>query len=266
MDSAHFHPKDRWRAEPKTKAFEIAELVPSRGIVMMRRAIPAFAALIALSQTATAGVPLFGQVSCAVVRFYVAKYSEAAAEKWARGRGASDAEIETARRCLHGANVQTAARRPDDRASQVVASVTEQQRPQHEPAQRDPDQDAGLHVVSVQGQRADPEQNSHDDEPGVNGFIGPKDIGDRSAEHVSYETKDDLVASGGKTTTSRLRSTSAMHRAYKMGVTAWLKRQWDYLVGRRRSSIALFVFPRSRSYKRPLWHHLSGTAPGHWTG
>src|SRR3974390_3470011 len=143
------------------------------GFVMMRREIPAFAALIALSQTATAGVPLFGQVSCAVVRCYVAKYSEAAAEKWARGRGANDAEIETARRCLHGANVQTAARRPDDRASPVLAPVTEQQPTQREPADRDPDQDAGLHVVSVQGQRADPGQNSHDDEPGVHGLIGP---------------------------------------------------------------------------------------------
>ena len=49
---------------------------------MMRRAILAFAALIALSQSATAGVLLFGHVSCAVVRFYVAKYSEAAAETW----------------------------------------------------------------------------------------------------------------------------------------------------------------------------------------
>src|SRR3974390_3036345 len=109
----------------KTEALEIAALVPLRGIVMMRRAIPTFAVLIALSQTATAGVPLFGQVSCTVVRFYVAKYSEAAAEKWARGHGASEAEIETARRCLHGANVQTAARRSDDRASQALAPVTE---------------------------------------------------------------------------------------------------------------------------------------------
>jgi hypothetical protein len=47
------------------------------------------------------------RMSCTVVRFYVAKYSEAAAESWARSRGASDAEIETARRCL-GSSVQTA--------------------------------------------------------------------------------------------------------------------------------------------------------------
>jgi hypothetical protein len=75
---------------------------------MITRAFLAFAALIALGQTATAGVPLFGHVSCGVVRFYVAKYSQAAAEKWARGHGAGEAEIETARRCLHPANVQTA--------------------------------------------------------------------------------------------------------------------------------------------------------------
>jgi hypothetical protein len=81
-------------------------------IVMMRRAILTFAALIALSQTAMAGVPLFGHVSCAVVRFYVAKYSEVAAEKWARSHGASESEIETARHCLHGTEVQTASLAP----------------------------------------------------------------------------------------------------------------------------------------------------------
>src|SRR6202521_725186 len=108
----------------------------------MRRAILAFATLIALSQMATAGV------SCAVVRFYVAKYSEAAAETWARGHGASAAEIETARRCLHSANMQTASWAA---RSQVLAPVTEQERAQHEPAERDPYQDA-RHGVPVQGQ------------------------------------------------------------------------------------------------------------------
>ena len=55
---------------------------------MIRRAFLAVVALLALGQTAIAGVPLFGHVSCGVVRFYVAKYSQAAAEKWARGHGA----------------------------------------------------------------------------------------------------------------------------------------------------------------------------------
>jgi hypothetical protein len=246
----------------KTEAFEIAALVPSRRIVMMRRAIPAFAVLIALGQTATAGVP-----TCAVVRFYVAKYSEAAAETWARSHGASDAEIETARRCLHSANVQTASWAA---RSQVLAPVTEQERARHEPAERDPDQDA-LHVVPVQGQRADPEQDNHDNEPGVHGFIRPKDIEDRFAGHVSYEIKDDLVPSDGKTTTLRPRYVGAMHRADSArvkGHVAWLKRLWDHLTRRRQSSIALFAFPRSRSYNkvRPLWHHLSGTVPGHGAG
>jgi hypothetical protein len=40
------------------------------------------------------------RISCPVVRYYVAQYSASAAEQWARGKGASDAEIEAARRCL----------------------------------------------------------------------------------------------------------------------------------------------------------------------
>jgi hypothetical protein len=210
----------------------------------MRRAIPAFATLIALSQTATAGVPLFGHVSCAVVRFYVAKYSETAAETWARGHGASDVEIEMARRCLHSANVQTAS---SAARSQVLAPVTEQERAQHEPAERDPDQDA-LHVVPVQGQRADPKQDNHDDEPGVHGFIGPKDIEDRSAVHVSYEIKGP-VPSDGKTNTLRPRYVGAMHRADSAGVTghvALLKRLWDHLTRRRQFSVAFLHFGGGR--------------------
>jgi hypothetical protein len=43
---------------------------------------------------------LVHRASCTVVRFYVAKYSASAAEAWARSHGATDAEIEAARRCL----------------------------------------------------------------------------------------------------------------------------------------------------------------------
>ena len=51
------------------------------------------------------------RISCPVVRYYVAQYSASAAEQWARSKGASDAEIEAARRCLktrHDANGQGA--------------------------------------------------------------------------------------------------------------------------------------------------------------
>ena len=204
----------------------------------MRQAIAAFATLIALSQTATAGVPLFGHVSCAVVRFYVAKYSEAAAEKWARGHGAGDAEIETARRCLHGANVQTASLAAK---SPVAAPVTEQERVQHEPAERNPDQDTP-HVIPVQAQRADSEQDKHDNEPGGHRFIGAKDIEDRSAEHVRSEIKNDLAASDGKTSTLRQRHAGAMHRAH----VPWLKRLWVQLTRPRQFRVAFLHFRTRR--------------------
>ena len=37
---------------------------------------------------------------CALIRYYVAKYTAAAAEEWARSKGATEAEIQTARRCI----------------------------------------------------------------------------------------------------------------------------------------------------------------------
>lgn len=229
-------------SETKAEALETAALVPSRWIVMIRRAIPAFVILIALSQTATAGVPLFGHVSCGVVRFYVAKYSEAAAEKWARGHGAGDAEIETARHCLHSANVQTASSAV---RSQVLAPVTGQERAQHEPAERNPDHDA-LHVLPVQGQRADPEQDKLDNEPSGHGFIRPEDIEDRSAGYVSHEIKD-LASSDRKTTTLRPRYVGARHRADSAtGHVAWLKRLWDRLTRPRQLSIAFLHFRGGR--------------------
>ena len=41
-----------------------------------------------------------GRVPCTDVRYYVAKYSAPVAEMYARSRGATDAQIERARRCL----------------------------------------------------------------------------------------------------------------------------------------------------------------------
>jgi hypothetical protein len=40
------------------------------------------------------------RLSCVLVRYYVAKYTAPAAEAYARSSGASDADIEAARRCL----------------------------------------------------------------------------------------------------------------------------------------------------------------------
>jgi hypothetical protein len=73
------------------------------------RACVIAAALICSSHAAVAAEqsPL-RRVSCAVVRFYVAKYSESAAESWARSKGASEAEIDSARRCLKGSPIRTA--------------------------------------------------------------------------------------------------------------------------------------------------------------
>ena len=48
------------------------------------------------------------RASCAVVRYYVAKYSASAAEMWARGHGATEAEIEAARHCLKIPPAETA--------------------------------------------------------------------------------------------------------------------------------------------------------------
>ena len=75
----------------------------------MLRGLVAAVALLTLGHEGLASEKptLLRRVSCALVRFYVAKYSETAAETWARNHGATDAEIETARRCLVGANVQS---------------------------------------------------------------------------------------------------------------------------------------------------------------
>jgi hypothetical protein len=47
-------------------------------------------------------------VSCMMVRYYVALYSATAAEQFARQKGANDAEIDAARRCIKPEAAQTA--------------------------------------------------------------------------------------------------------------------------------------------------------------
>jgi hypothetical protein len=77
---------------------------------MIKLTIGALGLLAVMGQDAVAGdkPSTFHRVSCSVVRFYVAKYSAGAAESFARSRGATDADIESARRCLTPNPVQTA--------------------------------------------------------------------------------------------------------------------------------------------------------------
>ncbi|WGS23674.1 MULTISPECIES: hypothetical protein [unclassified Bradyrhizobium] len=76
---------------------------------MYLRGILISAALLTLAPDAIAGERhgVIRRVSCTLVRYYVAKYSAAAAESWARAHGATDAEIDVARRCLNEAPVET---------------------------------------------------------------------------------------------------------------------------------------------------------------
>jgi hypothetical protein len=75
----------------------------------MRRWVFAVAMFSGLSSQAIADeqpkTRLLARAACTVVRYYVAKYTLPAAEAWARNKGATEAEIETARHCL---KVQTA--------------------------------------------------------------------------------------------------------------------------------------------------------------
>jgi hypothetical protein len=67
------------------------------------------AVLFAMAPAEASAEGIFHRASCSVVRYYVAKYSASMAEAWARSKGASEAEIESARRCLDGhSRVRTA--------------------------------------------------------------------------------------------------------------------------------------------------------------
>ena len=58
------------------------------------------AIVLGLTPVSASAEGLFHRASCSVVRYYVAKYSASMAEAYARSKGATDAEIEIARRCL----------------------------------------------------------------------------------------------------------------------------------------------------------------------
>lgn len=76
---------------------------------MLRRVLGAAAlSLVFLSFNSAANAGAIQRMTCSAVRFYVAKYSAWAAESYARSHGASDAQIETARRCLRDEPAQKA--------------------------------------------------------------------------------------------------------------------------------------------------------------
>jgi hypothetical protein len=81
-------------------------------MAMLKCGLGGLAILAVLAQDASASERpgVFHRMSCAVVKFYVSRYSAGAAEAWARSHGATDTEIENARRCLsrdaHTANLQ----------------------------------------------------------------------------------------------------------------------------------------------------------------
>jgi hypothetical protein len=75
---------------------------------MLTRVLGAAAlSLLFSSFSSSANAGAFQRMSCSVVRFYVAKYSAPAAESYARSHGATDAQIEAARRCLADAPAHT---------------------------------------------------------------------------------------------------------------------------------------------------------------
>jgi hypothetical protein len=79
---------------------------------MLMRAIAAAISILSLGSGAHAGGQhgVKQRVSCSEVRYYVAKYSAATAEMYARSQGATEAQIDAARRCLKDQSVQTAER------------------------------------------------------------------------------------------------------------------------------------------------------------
>jgi len=77
---------------------------------MGARLICVLVVLLGLSPNAMAAgrSGLMHRLSCVAVRYYVTLYSATAAEQYARGQGATDADIEAARRCIKSDTSKTA--------------------------------------------------------------------------------------------------------------------------------------------------------------
>ncbi|GLH79040.1 hypothetical protein SSBR45G_39490 [Bradyrhizobium sp. SSBR45G] len=79
---------------------------------MLRGVIGAGLLVLAMgSELQAAGEPNQGdRISCSEVRYYVEKYTAEVAEMYARSRGATDAQISRARRCLSPVHFRRAER------------------------------------------------------------------------------------------------------------------------------------------------------------
>jgi hypothetical protein len=77
---------------------------------MVARLICLLVVLLGLSSNAMAAerAGIMHRMSCVAVRYYVALYSATAAEQYARSKGATDADINAARRCIRSDLTQTA--------------------------------------------------------------------------------------------------------------------------------------------------------------
>jgi hypothetical protein len=83
----------RLRRAPAREAVDMQGPKRTRGMIM--------AVVLALSTSASAREPSsVHRMTCGMVRYYVALYSISAAEQYARSKGASDDDIEAARRCI----------------------------------------------------------------------------------------------------------------------------------------------------------------------
>ena len=100
-DKCEFHPSALATVMPSTLP---CESPVQWGTQMALRWIGVLVVCLGLSPAASAGERsgVLHRVSCSVVRYYVAKYSAAAAEQWARSKGATEAEIDAGRHCLNG--------------------------------------------------------------------------------------------------------------------------------------------------------------------
>jgi hypothetical protein len=72
---------------------------PGMGLRLLLSVVAVLFAMVPVEASADG---LLHRASCSVVRYYVAKYSAEMAEAWARSKGATEAEITAARRCLDG--------------------------------------------------------------------------------------------------------------------------------------------------------------------